>query len=201
MAMEVIGSKSTIVYGKVVDIRRGTGAAEGRVMNVTLAGQVWNGTANEDKTIEIAFWDNSANDGPNMVSRVEQAIKMDSYIMVRCQVHDGKYTGYDFKFKGQFVIETDTDKVSVTLGHVTHKLDKNGKMRYSVPVEVYENGETVTKWYGINFSQKKSAAAEKMFASSDKARQAVLIGFEPQSNIVGDKEYVSIVVYQFEVTK
>lgn len=198
--MEVIGTKNTIVFGKVTEIKPGTGAAESRVVNVSVAGQVWNGTTNEDRTIEVAFWDNSPNGGANLVERVNKAIKVGNFIMIRCSVSNGRYTGYDFKFRGQYVIDSEQGKSSVTIGNVNHKLN-DGKMRYSVPVEVYENGETVTKWQGINFAQKKTDAAEKCFASSDKAVQAVLIGYEPTTNTVGDKEYTNVVVYAFELIK
>ena len=197
--MEVIGKSNTIVFGKVTEIKDGMGAAAGKVLNVTIKGQVYNGTANEDRTIDVAFWDNSEKGGVNMAERAKKAIKEDSYIMVRCSVSNGKYSGQDFKFRGQYVIDTEDGKSSVTLGNVTHKLDKNGKMRYSVPVEVYENGANVTKWQGINFSQKKAAAAEKCFAKDDKAVQAILVGFEPTANVVNGNEYINVVVHSFEL--
>ncbi len=199
--MEAIGTKNTIVFGKVVEIADGKGAAAGKVTNVTIKGQIWNGSANEDREINVAFWDNSDKGGANMAERAK-IIKEDSYIMARCSVANGKYSGQDFKFKGQYVIDAENDqKTSITLGNVTHKLDSNGKMRYSVPVESYVNGENVTVWQGVNFTQKKAAAAEKIFAKDDKSVQAILIGFAPETNTVGDRDYTNVVVYQFEIVK
>ena len=198
--MEVIGKNTTVVFGKVTDVKDGTGAAAGRVVNVSLTGQVWNGTANEDKTIQVAFWDNSDKGGANLADRARKAIKENAYVMIRCAVSNGKYSAQDFKYNGQYVIETDNGKTSVTLGNVTHQL-RDGKMRYSVPVEVYENGENVTKWQSVSFTQKKQDGAEKCLARDDKSVKTLLIGYEPTTNTVGDKEYTNLVAYAFEVIK
>lgn len=197
--MEIIGTKTTVVFGKVVEIKEGTGAMAGRVINVQLAGKVYNGEKDEDRTIDIAFWNNE--DGAQMADRARKAIKEDSYLMVRCSVNNGKYSGQDFKFKGQYVLDTEGDQqTSVTLGYVNHKFDAaKGKMRYFIAVDTYADGVEKTELQGINFSKKKSAAAEKIFAKGDKGVKALLLGFAPTSNVVGDKEYKNIVVYGFEL--
>lgn len=196
MSMEVVGTKYTAVFGKVEEVRKGTGAAEGKVTNVKIAGTVWNGTENEEKTIDVAFWNNESS---AMADRAAKGIKEGAKILILCTVKDGKYTGLRFTYRGQFIIEQEEDrKCSVTIGSVTHKM-RDGKVRFSVPIDDYVDGQNSTKWIGVNFSAKRKDAAEKIFASGEESRLAVLIGFEPEVTEANGTQYTNMVAYQFEL--
>ena len=199
--MEFVGKKYTILTGKVLEVRPGTGTAEGRVTNVKLSVDTYSAAGPEKKEIDVAFWKNENSD---MASRA-LVIKKDSIVMIKCSVRDGKYTGWEFGFAGsQMDIEVesndDNNIRTITLAYINSK--KNGdKTSFSVNVKKWDSEARENKdirMY-VNFSSSKKANAEKVL--SGEGIVAALVSFPPQTNVNNEQEITSFVAFQFERLK
>lgn len=155
----------TLMQGKVTEKAAGTGAAAGRVTNIKLTAKVYNaGTkSEEDKTVEIAFWNGDVN---KLADSAESRLNVGDYVSVLVSLNEkGNYSALSFKKAGQWhfaaVEEDPTTGVearaerNVFIGTISSgKMADDGKcFRATIPVAEYnsETGEPETKWKGITF--------------------------------------------------
>lgn len=180
-------AKYAVVAGKVKSIRKGTGKAEGKVVNVTLTGTEWDKEAKDNKPtyIDIAFW--NSDDGKQLATRIEKAgIREGEYIAALIfPPTDNKATGVDFTRSGHYwtIPQQDKKDLTVFVGTVA-SLDSynDGNLtKVSVPVSFKDE----TTWYKINFWNNEEQAL------ADRAKACLA----PKEGAEGEKQtYVKAVI-------
>ena len=192
-----ISDSKKLLLGKVVSVREGTGAAEGRVLNVTIEAPAWDAEEkkNVTKKVDIGFW-NSENS--NMRDRAIAAkISEDAVIMVDVYEKDGKYYANQFFYKGAYIIpETaESKEKNIFMGTVCNFQDHEKYVSVSIPVEDRNkevSWKTIRFWPPYEEGQVDMAerARKCLKPNGDKKPRAVLICSEAKpyvSTTTGDE--------------
>ena len=177
--------KSTrmLLLGKVVSVKDGTGAAEGRVLNVTIEGKAWDPDKKEevDKKVQIGFWNNE--NGSQMRDRAIAAkIAEGVVIMVDASNVGDNYYANQFYYKGAYTIpETaETKEKNIFMGAVCNFQDNEKYVSVSIPVEDRNkevSWKTIRFWPPYEEGQVDMAerARKCLKPNGDKKPRAVLI--------------------------
>lgn len=149
----------TLVGGIVTACREGSGAAEGRVVNVSITGKVWNKEkgVEEDKTLDIAFWNNEERALADRV--IKAGVGVGSFITALVVIkEDGKASGLNFKYAGLWHFDEDGEdgEMNIFVGPVASmdEDEENRFVRVSVPVKV---SKEETEWHKITFWNSEEA--------------------------------------------
>ena len=153
--MEIISSVyGTIIYGKVIGLKPGTGNAASRLTIVTLNEINENGQIVGGHYIKVLFW-NSKN-GKQKLS--DRARKLKSGDLISCRVVfdagiHSKAVGFEFKRSGLYTLAMkDEQKTYILHGHAEKVIHgKNGYCGIYVPIKRYQNGSFQTVWYLTSF--------------------------------------------------
>ena len=153
--MEIISSVyGTIIYGKVIGLKPGTGNAASRLTIVTLNEINENGQIVGRHYIKVLFW-NSKN-GKQKLS--DRARKLKSGDLISCRVVfdagiHSKAVGFEFKRSGLYTLAMkDEQKTYILHGHAEKVIHgKNGYCGIYVPIKRYQNGSFQTVWYLASF--------------------------------------------------
>ena len=153
--MEIISSVyGTIIYGKVIGLKPGTGNAASRLTIVTLNEINENGQIVGGHYIKVLFW-NSKNGKQNLSDR---ARKLKSGDLISCRVIfdagiHSKAVGFEFKRSGLYTLAMkDEQKTYILHGHAEKVIHgKNGYCGIYVPIKRYQNGSFQTVWYLASF--------------------------------------------------
>ena len=146
--MEIISSVyGTIIYGKVIGLKPGTGNAASRLTIVTLNEINENGQIVGGHYIKVLFW-NSKN-GKQKLS--DRARKLKSGDLISCRVVfdagiHSKAVGFEFKRSGLYTLAMkDEQKTYILHGHAEKVIHgKNGYCGIYVPIKRYQNGSFQT---------------------------------------------------------
>lgn len=194
-----IDEHRSIVLGVVKEVKPGTGAAAGRVMNVKLEGAVYNreNEREEAKVLDIAFWNT---DTSKMADRIEKAkVREGSILTVDVYEKAGKYTGNNFKYKGHWQIpeKGEVKERNVFMGVVasmqTGEAPSSGNKYTRISIPVDKIGEENPEWVSITFWNSPTSniadRAAKCLGGRDgkKARAVVICG--PTKEYEGRTQY------------
>lgn len=149
-----------LVQGTVVEKRPGTGAAEGRVINVKIKGDTYDADAKENKEafMEIAFWNN---DSRPMADNANARLNIGDYVSALVTEKDGKYSALGFKKTGIWTFEEKIDNegnelkevnfIIGVIGNASYNAEK-GFCRVSVPVSFPTgDGNFNSEWVNVTF--------------------------------------------------
>lgn len=205
--IENVQGKMSLVAGEVVACREGTGGATGKVVNVKIAGKVWNPNTRteEDKELDIAFW-NDADNNRMLADRITKAkVGVGSFITALVvPKEDGKNAvGVNFKYSGVWTFAPSEDnayETNVIVGTIASMdEDPDGQyVRVSIPVT---KDKDTTEWHKITFwNNEKGNLADraktclKPRADGRKIRAIVVCG---QNNPYNDKP--NYTAFRFEI--
>lgn len=166
MKLEIFSrDERKLLQGKVTEKRQGTGAAAGRVTNIKIKANVYNGSTGqeEEKEVDIAFWNGEKN---KLAESADSRLEVGDYVSVLATLNEkGNYSALSFKKAGQWrfpAVEEDPTtgaaaqpERNVFIGTISSgTMSADGKcFRASMPIAEYdqETGEPVTKWKGLTF--------------------------------------------------
>ncbi len=153
--MEIISSVyGTIIYGKVIGLKPGTGNAASRLTIVTLNEINENGQIVGGHYIKVLFW-NSKN-GKQKLS--DRARKLKSGDLISCRVIfdagiHSKAVGFEFKRSGLYTLAMKDEQKTYILHGQCRKSDSREKwILWDIcPYKRYQNGSFQTVWYLASF--------------------------------------------------
>jgi hypothetical protein len=208
-----------LVQGIVTEMRPGTGAATGRVLNVKIKGSVYNKEEGkeEDQEMEIAFWNSELK---KLADDANNRLGVGKYVSVLCTEKDGKYSASAFKRQGIWTFPETLDEAgnveaaeaNVVIGLIVNGYDGEGRYAVSVPITVRDaEGNPVPQWVRITFfdndkqpnlaeNAKKVLAPVKSDASENIVRKtaALRCGAKNTWTSPDGQERVSYVAYAFD---
>lgn len=188
--------------GKVVKIAKGTGSAEGRVVNVTFHQKWWDKESKKtiEEDVEVAFW-NSKDGNPkhayaDFFNRCNA--QEGSEMLFSCSEYQGKISGMIATYSGiRTYTKADGKEVNFIFGPVRKvKVHGEGEKKfYSISIPLLQRDGS-TDWKNISFGNigKLADRAEKLLKAGTKC---VICTGEPKANDSGFVNYYGSEIYLF----
>lgn len=169
--MQIAKTKhGSIIYGRVVKIKPGVGAASDSLTIVTLAKVDYRGRETGVQ-VKVLFWNSTKQEWNRLSDRARQ-LTIGSIITARVGFDIGdvnKATGFDFKKQGLYKFINDEEQEEVVIcGKVMKTTSSNNYFGAYVPLNrPNEKGEFETEWFVVNFFDKAAESQSKFIAKGD----------------------------------
>ncbi len=150
-----------LVQGIVTEMRPGTGAATGRVVNVKIKANVYDAEKKEEheETMDIAFWNS---DTKKLADDANNRLEVGKYVSVLVSEKDGKYSATAFKKQGVWKFAETLDdegnvasaEANVLVGLVVNGYESEDGSRYriSMPITTFDaDNNPMSEWVSITF--------------------------------------------------
>lgn len=126
--------------------------------------------------------------------------------MVRCSEDEKMGTGLAFKYKGMFTFKKEgKGYTNVILGTaIKPNSPRDNIFSVTIPVDVYENNEKKTIWYGVTFfdnEKKDNAKAAKKIIKNNNTTPVIVVSGPVKAREYQGKTYYSVVGYKIFRTK
>ena len=208
--MVVYGKTFSIIVGEVTKVSEGKGAAEGKVVSLTINRKELNKEAKEEVIIPttVSFWNNDDSSKPQMADRIRKAkVSEGSYLMVSCIIDESdtkKARGYQFWYSGIGSVKTeeepDEKKVNVITGYIASVRENGRVFNVSIPVKVY--GEEESRFYQIAFwnneDESKPQMADRAKKILNKGDRVAIVCSEIKETEYNGKTYYNLTGFSFE---
>lgn len=198
-----------VITGKVVKLRKGTGKAAGRLLELVVKTEVYDAQEKRaaEKEFSIACWNGEKN---NLADRVEKMkIREDSDVVILAYADTDekggiKYNAIRVGYPGtKFEFGDEESKNTVLFGYVGSVRRSDNVCSVSISIRDYRDGETCTDWYSVGFfneqdGQQRADNAEKVIKKGDLIS---VFGSAVKEKTIGDKTYRDISGYRFDILK
>jgi len=183
-----VDEKKKLYFGKVTEVRDAKNDAKCIVL---------------DGTLSVFFHGDKA-------SRVEKAMVHEGSWLTILAYSDDDTTanGIDFRFRGKWTFRDENDKTKNVLVGVAcrPRSPQDGRFAITVPVDVYNNGQTETLWVSAMFfdsddgTHKTASNVKRSLANMEKPL-VVVVGGELTNREANGKTYTNMTGYRCYVAK
>lgn len=202
--------KSAILFGTVKQLREGTGSAAGKLIKVIFDVTKYDKASGSNKVVEevVNFWNNDDPSKFQGKDRLLKAkVKIGSVLMIQASTteHENVFTGFDFKYCGGcYNVDNEGSITNIVLGRACNikESDDGTKLRFSVPVNEYVEGENRTKWVSvtaINSNNNHSLKDRAKKCIFDKQIYLLVLSEISENEGSDGRTYNNALLFRFEI--
>ena len=147
------GKYGTVIYGKVLKTKPGSGSAAGKLIIVSLAETNYKGES-MDRIVKVLCWNSDKNEWNQLADKAKKLLP-GQIVTFRVQFDIGdpnKATAFELKKKGIYkIIKENNEEQIVVIGKIAKTVSSDNFFGAYIPVSKYINKEEVTEWYLVSF--------------------------------------------------
>lgn len=147
------GKYGTVIYGKVLKTKPGTGNAAGRLIIVSLAEINFKGEP-MNRVVKVLCWNSEKSEWSQLADKAKKLLP-GQIVTFRVQFDIGdpnKATAFELKKKGTYKLTQENDEEQfIVCGKVVKTISSDNFFGAYVPVNHYVEKEEVTEWYLVSF--------------------------------------------------